>query len=98
VCIRAYIKNQLIYYIHLAGRTEIKAQDDPDFRMSIDQIELREKIPLLDLPWGDGKDWTVVDLWEDYDEDLLDAFYRKYMTTQFGTSDGMFNRGSEGTS
>lgn len=56
--------------------------------MSIDQIELREKIPLLDLPWGDGKDWTVVDLWEDYEEDLLDAFYRKYMTTQFGTSDG----------
>jgi len=28
----------------------------------------------------------VVDLWEDYDEDMLDAFYRKYMT-QFGTSD-----------
>ncbi|EFA74783.1 hypothetical protein PPL_11816 [Heterostelium album PN500] len=58
-----------------------------DFTQSVEQLELREKIPLLDLPWGDGKDWMVVDLWEDYDEDLLDAFYNKYMITQFGTSD-----------
>lgn len=79
----------MIKHIHNAGRTETKGLEDTDFRMSIDQIELREKIPLLDLPWGDGKDWTVVDLWEDYDVDLLDAFYTKYMTTQFGTNTGI---------
>jgi GNAT superfamily N-acetyltransferase len=86
VLLKNFISGQWLH-AYSAGRTDGPGQDDPDFRMSIDQIELREKIPLLDLPWGDGKDWTVVDLWEDYDEDLLDAFYRKYMTTQFGTSD-----------
>ena len=43
----------------------------------MEQIELREKIPLLDLPWGAGKPWTLVDLWEDYDEDLLVRFYKE---------------------
>eukprot|EP01132_Coremiostelium_polycephalum_P009208 gene9208-11284_t len=69
------------------GRIKIKPNQDPDFSMSIQQIDLREKIPLLDLPWGDGKDWTVLDLWEDFDQELLDAFYHKYMIAQFGTSD-----------
>ncbi|GAM17997.1 hypothetical protein SAMD00019534_011720 [Acytostelium subglobosum LB1] len=69
------------------GRLSTPPNQDFDFNQSLDQLELREKVPLLDLPWGDGKDWTIVDLWEDYDEDLLDAFYNKYMITQFGTSD-----------
>ena len=30
------------------------------------QIQIREKIPLLDLPWGSAKPWTLVDLWEDF--------------------------------
>jgi hypothetical protein len=29
----------------------------------MEHIELREKIPLLDLPWVGGKPWTLVDLW-----------------------------------
>jgi len=77
VLLKNFISGQW-QHAYSSGRTSLQAQSDTDFRMSIDQIELREKIPLLDLPWGDGKDWTVVDLWEDYDEDLLDAFYRKY--------------------
>ncbi|KAF2068992.1 hypothetical protein CYY_009691 [Polysphondylium violaceum] len=69
------------------GRLSLLPKQDTDFVSSLDQLEIREKIPLLDLPWGDGKDWMIVDLWEDYDQELLDAFYNKYMMTQFGTSD-----------
>jgi hypothetical protein len=54
-------------------------EEDPDFCRSMEQIELREKIPLLDLPWGAGKLWTLVDLWEDYDEELLVRFYKELM-------------------
>jgi hypothetical protein len=65
-----------------------KPEEDPDFRRSIEQIELREKIPLLDLPWGAGKPWTLVDLWEDYDEDLLVRFYRE-LIVPLNKRDGM---------
>lgn len=65
-----------------------KPEEDPDFRRSIEQIELREKIPLLDLPWGAGKPWTLVDLWEDYDEDLLVRFYRE-LVVPLQKRDGM---------
>ncbi|EGC34343.1 hypothetical protein DICPUDRAFT_98253 [Dictyostelium purpureum] len=69
------------------NRLSVLPNQDVDFTMSLDQLEIRERVPLLDLPWGDGKDWMIVDLWEDYDQELLDAFYKKYMITQFGTSD-----------
>ncbi|KAN0018258.1 hypothetical protein ACTFIU_010872 [Dictyostelium citrinum] len=69
------------------SRLSVRPSQDVDFTMSLDQLEIRERVPLLDLPWGDGKDWMIVDLWEDYDQELLDAFYKKYMITQFGTSD-----------
>ena len=33
----------------------------------------REKVPLFDLPWE--RPWTLVDLREDYDAELLQKFY-----------------------
>jgi len=45
----------------------------------MEQLEFRDKIPLLGLPWGGGKPWLLIDLWEDYDEDLLLRFYNEFM-------------------
>jgi len=49
----------------------------------IEQIEIRDKIPLLDLPWGEGPLWTLVDLWEDYDEDLLKKFHHELIEPNY---------------
>jgi hypothetical protein len=57
-CIKVLWKNA-----QAMGRISGKPEDDADFRRSLDQIDLREKIPLLDLPWGAAKPWTLVDLW-----------------------------------
>lgn len=60
-------------------RTECDIETDPDFHQMIEQLESREKIPLLDLPWGGGRPWTLIDLSEDLDIDLLVQFYREFM-------------------
>jgi GNAT superfamily N-acetyltransferase len=51
----------------------------PQVRRMREQLELRERIPLLDLPWGGGREWTIIDMAEDYDLDLLVQFYRIFM-------------------
>ena len=55
----------------------------------LSQIDVRDKIPLLDLPWGEGRLYTLVDLFEDYDEQLLEKFYRELMEPNFAP-DGPF--------
>lgn len=60
-------------------RTNIDLETDPDFRQMIEQLESRERIPLLDLPWGGGRPWTLIDMSEDLDIDLLVQFYREFM-------------------
>eukprot|EP01100_Stratorugosa_tubuloviscum_P002031 TRINITY_DN1465_c0_g1_i6.p1 TRINITY_DN1465_c0_g1~~TRINITY_DN1465_c0_g1_i6.p1 ORF type:complete len:817 (+),score=178.59 TRINITY_DN1465_c0_g1_i6:161-2611(+) len=53
--------------------------NDPDFLLMVEQLQLRDKIPLLGLPWGGGKPWQLVDLYDDYDEDLLVDFHQKFI-------------------
>ena len=47
------------------------------------QIEVRDKIPLRDLPWGGGQLYTLVDLWNDFDEDLLERFWKELLEGNF---------------
>jgi len=49
---------------------------DPDFTGMVDLLARRERIPVLDLPWE--RPWTVVDLWEDFDDKLLYKFYQHF--------------------
>lgn len=42
---------------------------------------------MLDLPWGASKPWTLVDLWEDFDEELLQRFYTELMIPNFPLRD-----------
>lgn len=54
----------------------------------VEQIEIRDKIPLLDLPWGGGRLYTLVDLFEDYDEGMLLRFYKELMEPNFAKDGG----------
>lgn len=54
---------------------------DPDFLAMTDLIERRERIPLLELPWE--RPWTLVDLWEDFDAQLLYKFYQNFYVAAF---------------
>jgi hypothetical protein len=54
---------------------------DPDFLAMMDLIERRERIPLLELPWE--RPWTLVDLWEDFDAQLLYKFYQNFYASSF---------------
>lgn len=56
--------------------------EDLDYLRMIQQTDVREKVPLFDLPWGSGKPWIVVDLWEDLDEDLMETFYEDYLSAK----------------
>lgn len=84
---RAYLPNTLIRNFverqwlnaHGVGQFSHHPEQSHDYQRMLEQVELREKIPLLDLPWVGGKPWTLVDLWEDYDEDLLRRFYQELM-------------------
>ena len=58
-------------------------ETDVDYNRSLHMIDMREKIPLLDLPWGRGKPFTIIDMWEDYDEDLVALFYNEFMVPRF---------------
>ncbi|EFA74781.1 hypothetical protein PPL_11814 [Heterostelium album PN500] len=72
------------------GSEQIKLSPNTyaEYQRMIEQIELRERIPLLDLPWDLGKPWTLVDLWEDYDRDLLERFYKEIMIPNFPNKTG----------
>jgi len=48
--------------------------DDVDFKRMNDQLTRRERIFLLDLPWE--RPFTVVDLHEHFDLELLVTFYQ----------------------
>lgn len=88
---RAYLPNTLIRNFverqwvnaHGVGQIAHPPERSQDYQRMLEQVELREKIPLLDLPWVGGKPWTLVDLWEDYDEDLLRRFYQELMVFLF---------------
>lgn len=54
---------------------------DPQFNTMMDLMKRREKIPLLDLPWE--RPWTLVDLWEDFDAQLLYKFYQNFYVKNF---------------
>jgi len=60
---------------------------DPDYLRMIRQLNLREHIPLLELPWLEGV-WTFVDMWNDYDEALLRRFYEDVMIPAFPNGEG----------
>ena len=69
------------------GRISDAPEEDKDYVKSIEQIQLRQMIPLLDLPWS-VKNWTFVDLWPDHDEELLERFYKDLMIPNFPLTDG----------
>lgn len=77
-----YYKNS-----YLLGRLKHKPEEDNDFQRMMHQLDVRYQIPLLDLPWEE-KPWTYVDLYEDYDEDLLKKFYNELMVPNY-PPDGM---------
>jgi hypothetical protein len=54
---------------------------DPDFTSMTDLIARRERIPLLELPWE--RPWTLVDLWEDFDAQLLYKFYQNHYVLSY---------------
>lgn len=60
----------------------------PDYLRMIESIDLRDKIPLLDLPWIANKPWILVDLYEDYDQELLEEFYNDLLVPTFPAPDG----------
>lgn len=59
----------------------IDYKKDPHFKNMMDLSTRRESIPLLDLPWT--RPWSLVDLWEDFDAQLLYKFYQNSYATQF---------------
>jgi hypothetical protein len=60
---------------------------DPDYVKMTDLIERRERIPLLELPWE--RPWTLLDLWEDYDVELLYKFYQNFYVPCFPDKGGL---------
>lgn len=54
---------------------------DPHFKNMMDLTTRRESIPLLDLPWT--RPWSLVDLWEDFDAQLLYKFYQNSYASHF---------------
>lgn len=62
-------------------RSGIDFKKDPHFKNMMDLTTRRESIPLLDLPWN--RPWSLVDLWEDFDAQLLYKFYQNSYATQF---------------
>jgi GNAT superfamily N-acetyltransferase len=59
----------------------IDYKKDPHFKNMMDLGTRRESVPLLDLPWT--RPWSLVDLWEDFDAQLLYKFYQNSYATQF---------------
>lgn len=73
---------------YVTGGIRHPPDEDHGYLSMIDQTELREKIPLLDLPWGE-KPFTFIDLFDDYDEFLLRRFHEELMVPNFPLADGM---------
>lgn len=62
-------------------RTGLDYKKDPHFKNMMDLTTRRESVPLLDLPWN--RPWSLVDLWEDFDAQLLYKFYQNSYAAQF---------------
>lgn len=62
-------------------RSGIDYKKDPHFKNMMDLTTRRESIPLLDLPWN--RPWSLVDLWEDFDAQLLYKFYQNSYAKHF---------------
>lgn len=67
---------------YTTGRINQPPEKDPDYVRVIQQISVRQNIPLLDLPWS-IQSWVMVDLWEDYSEDLIKMFYKNLLIPNF---------------
>lgn len=71
---RSLLKNFITtFWTITCSRTGYDFANDVDYKRMMDQINRREKVPLLELPWE--RPWTIVDLVEDYDSELLKQFY-----------------------
>lgn len=73
----------------VTGRITSPPDSDADFRRICKQVNVRQNIPLLELPWN-IKQWTMVDLYEDFDEDLLKQFYEHLLVPNFPIEGGTF--------
>lgn len=65
------------------GNLNYLPQNDPDYAKSLQLLDMREKMPLLDLPWTSNKPFACVDMWEDLDEDMLQYFYKNFIVPRF---------------
>lgn len=73
----------------VTGRITAPPEADADYRRIMQQVKIRRNIPLNELPWT-IRQWTVVDLWEDYDEELLKMFYEQLLIPNFPIAGGIF--------
>ncbi len=53
------------------GRLACKPQEDPDYAVTISSLELTGRVPLRDYPWVKSRPWTVINLREHNDPELL---------------------------
>lgn len=85
---RSLIKNFVtVLWTNTCHRIGYDFDKDVDYQRMLDQIGRRDKIPLLELPWE--RPWTLVDLGEDYDLELLQRFYKDIVTPNSPRKDGM---------
>jgi hypothetical protein len=75
-----YLPNTLLrntvhsFWANTASAKGRKFTDDVDYKRMLDQLNRRERIALLDLPWE--RPFTIVDLHEHFDLELLVTFYQ----------------------
>eukprot|EP01133_Synstelium_polycarpum_P004220 gene4220-4916_t len=61
-------------------------ESDVDYQRMMDQVNRRERIPLLDLPWE--RPWTLLDLRDTFDaQPLVVKFYNEILAPNFQASD-----------
>lgn len=65
------------FWAYACARIGYEYSNDTDYRHMMDDIQRREKIPLLGRPWE--RPWTLVDLRDDYDHRLLLLFYKELL-------------------
>ncbi|EGC29065.1 hypothetical protein DICPUDRAFT_5127, partial [Dictyostelium purpureum] len=72
-----------VFWASCYSRLENKDwEQDVDFRRMMDQLNRREKIPLLDLPWN--RPWTLLDLRDSFDsKQLITKFYNQVLVPNY---------------
>lgn len=53
------------------GRLACLPEEDPDFAVTVGALELTARVPLRDYPWVKSRPWTIIDLREHADAELL---------------------------